>query len=440
MSFPDGFLWGAASAAHQIEGAFNEDGKGLGIWDVLWEGKVKHGENGNVACDHYHRFKEDVAIMKEIGLKHYRFSISWPRVLPNGVGEVNEKGLKFYKDLVDKLVSAGIEPVITLYHWNLPMTLHEQGGWKSKQSPEWFEEYTKTVVEALSDKVKYWMTFNECQMFVGQGYVLGSHAPFESERNPKVIMNITKNVLLAHGKSVKTIRKYAKQDVIVGIAPTGSSFVPKDESPEAIEFARDMTFNSQHAVMGNQWWGDPIVLGEFPEDIWKPLGFSESPISEKELKEINQPIDFYGYNVYQSMNYSNDNWPTGVGATAMDWPITPEVLYWSTRFLYERFKLPIFITENGMANTDFIMLDDKVHDPQRIDFTHSYLRNLKRAVEEEIPVLGYTYWSIMDNFEWAEGYDKRFGLVYIDYKSLERKIKDSGYWYADVIKTNGKNI
>lgn len=445
MSFPKNFLWGAASAAHQIEGAYNEDGKGLGIWDALCEGKVKHGENGNVACDHYHRYKEDVAIMKELGLKHYRLSISWPRILPNGTGKVNEKGLQFYKNLVNELVEAGIEPMVTLYHWNLPMALHEKGGWKNEQSPQWFEEYTKVVVEALSDKVKYWITFNEFQVFVGAGYVKGSHAPFESERDPISMVNIVKNLLLAHGKSVKSIRKYAKQEVKIGIAPTGVSYVPTDESTKAIEFARNMTFNPKGDLFGNQWWGDPIVLGVFPEECWKGVGLAESPISEEELNEIHQPIDFYGFNVYQSMNYSdkrneNSKRPTGMPISALDWAITPEVLYWSARFLYERYKLPLLIAENGMANTDFVMLDGKVHDPQRIDFMHRYLKNLKRAVEEGIPVLGYTYWSIMDNFEWAEGYDKRFGLVHVNYQTLERTIKDSGYWYSDVIKTNGADI
>ena len=443
MSFPKDFFWGAASAAHQVEGAYNEDGKGLGIWDALCEGKVKHGENGNVACDHYHRYKEDVAIMKELGLKHYRFSISWPRVLPNGIGKVNEAGLQFYKNLVNELVEAGIEPMITLYHWNLPMALYEQGGWKNEQSPEWFEEYTKVIVEALSDKVKYWMTFNEFQIFVGAGYLAGIHAPFEQD--PNSLLSITKNVLLAHGKSVKAIRKYAKQEVKVGIAPTGSSFVPEDESPESIEFARSMTFGSKMAMFGNQYWADPIVLGVFPEECWKQFGLESSPISEEELKEIHQPLDFYGFNVYQSSNYQdyegkNPDRPTGVPISTMDWPITPEVLYWSTRFLYERYQLPILITENGMANTDFVMLDGKVHDPQRIDYIHRYLKNLKRAVEEGIPVLGYSYWSIMDNYEWAEGYDRRFGLIYVNYQTLERTVKDSGYWYADVIKTNGENI
>ena len=444
MNFSKDFLWGAASAAHQVEGAYNEDGKGLGIWDALCEGKVKHGENGNVACDHYHRYKEDVAIMKELGLKHYRFSISWPRVIPNGTGEVNEQGLQFYKDLVNELVEAGIEPMVTLYHWNLPMALYEQGGWKNVKSPEWFEEYTKVVVEALSDKVKYWMTFNEFQVFVGLGHIAGSHAPFEQD--PSAIIAITKNVLLAHGKSVKSIRKYAKQEVKIGIAPTGNSFVPKDESPESIEIARNKTFNPDVAMFGNEWWADPIVLGVFPEEFLEKFGLTVSPFSKEELKEIHQPIDFYGYNVYQSMNYSIDMKtrkeirPAGYPITTTDWPITPEVLYWSTRFLYERYQLPILITENGMANTDFVMMDGKVHDPQRIDYIHRYLKHLKRAVEEGIPVLGYTYWSIMDNFEWSEGYDKRFGLVYVNYQTLERTIKDSGYWYSNVIKSNGENL
>ena len=381
--------------------------------------------------------------MKKMGLKHYRFSVSWPRVMPYGTGEVNEKGLQFYKNLVNELVEAEIEPMVTLFHWNLPLALHEQGGWKNENIPEWFEEYTKVVVEALSDKVKYWMTFNEFQCFIGLGYYMGIHAPFEQDNESMIAL--TKNVLLAHGKSVKAIRTYAKQKSIVGIAPTGSSMVPTDETPEAIEIARAATFSPRSMMFGNHWWGDPIVLGVFPEDCWKTINLTASPISDDELKVIHQPLDFYGYNVYQSMNYqdsngSNPDRPTGVPMTTMDWPITPEVLYWSTRFLHERYQLPILITENGMANIDFVMLDEKVHDPQRIDYVHRYLTHLKRAVEEGIPVLGYTYWSIMDNYEWAEGYDKRFGLIHVNYQTMERTMKDSAYWYADVIKTNGENI
>jgi beta-glucosidase len=227
MSFPNDFLWGASSAAYQIEGAWNEDGKGPSIWDVLSKepGIMKRGENGEVACDHYHRFKEDVALMKEIGLKSYRFSISWSRVLPEGTGKVNEKGLHFYCDLVDELLKTGIKPVVTLFHWDLPQALYERGGWKNPDIVNWFAEYTKVMVEALSDRVEYWITMNEPQMFIGLVYLIGAHAPFE-HNSPNELIAISHNVLMAHGAAVKTIRKYAKCKSMVGMAPTGDVYLP----------------------------------------------------------------------------------------------------------------------------------------------------------------------------------------------------------------------
>lgn len=435
MGFREDFLWGAASAAHQIEGAYNEDGKTMGIWDALYKGHVIRDENGHVSADHYHHIKEDVALMKEMGLKSYRFSISWPRVIPEP-NVVNQKGLDFYNQLVDELVAAGIEPMITLFHWNLPMWAHEYGGWKNEQVVEDFAFYTKIVTEELSDRVKYFMTINEPQCFVKLGYFYGEHAPFE--KCPEEITTITRNVMLAHGKAVQMLRKYAKQPLLVGMAPTGPGITPRNNTPEEIEKARQDTYAIGY-VTSNTWWADPIVLGKIPEPL-------KGAISEEDIKIICQPLDFYGFNVYNSENYkepkggTNVNVYPGMPRTAMNWPITPEVLYWMTKFHYERYGLPIMITENGMANMDFVMLDGKVHDPQRIDYIHRHLQELKKAVEEGIPVLGYQYWSVMDNFEWALGYDKRFGLIYVDYRTGERVLKDSAYDYRKIIESNGENL
>lgn len=440
------FLWGAASAAHQIEGAYLEDGKGMGIWDTFEQetGYIIRNENGNVACDHYHRYREDVAIMKELGLKSYRFSVSWPRVMPEGYGTVNEKGLQFYIDLVNELTEAGIAPMVTLFHWNLPTAIYELGGWENPQVVDWFEQYTDVVTTALGKKVKYWMTFNEPQLFIGAGLNAGVFAPFE-KKSTEALMRISKNVYLAHGKAVRIIRKNC-QNSIVGMAPTGEIVIPRDMSAESIERARKLSFSMKKESFTSSitWWSDPIFFGKIPEDAQAIFGECLPVLTEEEWEIVTEPLDFYGFNIYQGLEdldsteeYGPYAYP-GSPKTSMDWNVTPEVLYWSCRFLYERYGKPIMITENGMSSFDWVSLDGKVHDPNRIDFLHRYLRSIKDAVSEGIPVLGYQYWSIMDNFEWINGYDKRFGLVYVDYRTQKRTIKDSACWYRDVIATNGE--
>ena len=440
------FLWGAASAAHQIEGAYLEDGKGMGIWDTFEQetGYIIRNENGNVACDHYHRYREDVAIMKELGLKSYRFSVSWPRVMPEGYGTVNEKGLQFYIDLVNELTEAGIEPMVTLFHWNLPTAIYELGGWENPQVVDWFEQYTDVVTTALGKKVKYWMTFNEPQLFIGAGLNAGVFAPFE-KKSTEALMRISKNVYLAHGKAVRIIRKNC-QNSIVGMAPTGEIVIPRDMNAESIERARKLSFSmkKENFTSSITWWSDPIFFGKIPEDAQAIFGECLPVLTEEEWEIVTEPLDFYGFNIYQGLEdldsteeYGPYAYP-GSPKTSMDWNVTPEVLYWSCRFLYERYGKPIMITENGMSSFDWVSLDGKVHDPNRIDFLHRYLRSIKDAVSEGIPVLGYQYWSIMDNFEWINGYDKRFGLVYVDYRTQKRTIKDSACWYRDVIATNGE--
>lgn len=440
------FLWGAASAAHQIEGAYLEDGKGMGIWDTFEQetGYIIRNENGNVACDHYHRYREDVAIMKELGLKSYRFSVSWPRVMPEGYGTVNEKGLQFYIDLVNELTEAGIEPMVTLFHWNLPTAIYELGGWENPQVVDWFEQYTDVVTTALGKKVKYWMTFNEPQLFIGAGLNAGVFAPFE-KKSTEALMRISKNVYLAHGKAVRIIRKNC-QNSIVGMAPTGEIVIPRDMNAESIERARKLSFSMKKESFTSSitWWSDPIFFGKIPEDAQAIFWECLPVLTEEEWEIVTEPLDFYGFNIYQGLEdldsteeYGPYAYP-GSPKTSMDWNVTPEVLYWSCRFLYERYGKPIMITENGMSSFDWVSLDGKVHDPNRIDFLHRYLRSIKDAVSEGIPVLGYQYWSIMDNFEWINGYDKRFGLVYVDYRTQKRTIKDSACWYRDVIATNGE--
>ena len=439
MGFQKGFLWGAASAAAQVEGAYLDDGRSPSIWDdpALLADHIDHGETPHVACDHYHRWREDVSLMQQLGLNSYRFSISWSRVMPQP-GQVNPKGIAFYRELVGALRDADIEPIVTLYHWDLPMWAHEAGGWENEQIVAWFGEYVRTVVDALSDLVTWWITFNEMQMFIGRGYISGVNAPFIKTDDPARLARLTRHVMLAHGQAVKIIRASAKTPPKIGMAPTGPVYTPASEAEEDIQKAYDATFAFMPGAEGAAWWMDPIILGRLP-DALKPY------ISQADLKEICQPLDFYGYNVYQSRNYSEANgrnpavYP-GMPRTAFAWPITPEVMYWSVRFHYERYHLPVFITENGMANTDFVMEDGKVHDPQRTDFLRRYLRSLKRAADEGYPILGYQYWALTDNFEWAAGYDKRFGLIYVDYQTQVRIVKDSAWQYKQIIETNGESL
>lgn len=442
MGFSEDFLWGAATAAHQIEGAYDADGKGAGIWAALREGKTAHYENGQIACDHYNRYKEDIAHMKKMGLKSYRFSVSWPRVIPEE-GKINEAGLDFYRNLVKELRKAKIEPICTLYHWNLPMWMHEKGGWHCAQISDYFAEYTEIVVNALSDEVQYWVTVNEPASFIGNGYLTGVHAPFENNLRDqsaaaKIMPELCKNVLLAHGKAVSAIRRRARRKPKIGMALNGRIISPADNSTEEIERAKAETFAEQNSLFGVTMWADAAIKGKLDTVL-------SAVISPKELAVICQPLDYFGYNCYNTGNYDermgkNPNAYPGLPRTSIGWPITPEALYWSTRFFFERYQLPIMITENGMTNIDFLMTDHKVHDVQRIEYMKMYLSELKKAVEEGIPVIGYQHWSLLDNFEWAEGYDKRFGLIYVDFRTQERIWKDSAYWYADVIRTNGENF
>lgn len=450
MGFPKGFLWGASSAAYQIEGAWNEDGKGPSIWDVLSKepGIMKLGETGDVACDHYHHFKEDVLLMKEMGLKSYRFSISWSRVLPAGTGKVNEKGLKFYSDLIDELLKAGITPLITLYHWDLPMALHEKGGWKNPEMVQWFAEYVKVVTEALSDRVEYWITINEPQMFIGLGYLIGAHAPFE-KNDPAALIAISHNVLMAHGTAVKSIRKYAKLTPKIGMAPTGDVYLPQGTKESQIEEARQKSFafDPFAFTMGNAWWADPVFLGDYPKEAYAMYPDEMKIVKPEDLELISQPLDFYGFNAYNGTasfgtgeDKYTENGYQGSPKSLCGWDVTPEVLYWSPKFLYERYKTPILVTENGLAGMDWISLDGQVHDMQRQDYLHRYLLQLERAIEDGIPVLGYHCWSALDNLEWNRGYDMRFGLIYVDYRTGKRTIKNSAYWYKNVIESNGERL
>ena len=432
MSFSKDFLWGAASAAAQIEGAWDEDGKCPSIWDVAGK-HIKNGQDCHTACDHYHRYKEDVALMKEMGLKSYRFSISWPRIMPEK-GKINLKGIEFYKDLVAELKNAGIEPLVTLYHWDMPLWVHQEGGWKSPKIIDYYLEYVKVVVEALSGDVQYWMTFNEPLCFIMLAYVTGGHAPFRHD--VFTFRNHMRHMLLAHGRAVRLIRKTAKLKPVIGIAMAASTYIPDSEDEAGLRDAAQKSFESTVGEGSNSLYMDPIARGVATKMLRRKL-------STEDLKIISEPIDFIGVNVYQPSNpminkkgYNTDALPK----TMMGWVIDGRCLYWTIRQYYERYHLPIMVTENGMANPDTVGADGKVHNDIRVKFLDDFLSGVKRAVDEGIPVLGYQHWSIMDNFEWCEGYGPRFCLIHVDYNTLKRTIKDSGRHYAEIIRVNGENL
>ncbi len=451
MAFKKDFVWGAATAAYQIEGAWNEDGKGENVWDVFSHepGNVEQGHTGDIACDHCHRYKEDVKLMKELGIKAYRFSISWSRLIPNGIGELNSKGVEFYKNLIDELLANGIEPYVTLFHWDYPYALHKKGGWLNDESVKWFADYAAKVSELFSDRVKNFITFNEPQCFIGAGYMTGEHAPGYKVMY-KDIFQMCHNVLKAHGAAVIALRENAKQPIKVGYAPTGTTCYPASESAEDIEAARKKMFECpplNRGLMWNvSWWSDPVILGKYPEDGLRMYKDFLPEITDEDMRLINQPLDFYGNNIYNGQeiradengNPQNVTRKVGHGKTAIQWPITPEALRWGPRFYYERYKLPFYITENGMSAHDVVSLDSKVHDPNRIDFLNRYLNELEKATDDSVDVRGYFQWSLMDNFEWAKGYTDRFGLVYVDYETQERTPKDSYYWYKNWIEEHTK--
>lgn len=452
MGFREDFVWGAATSAYQIEGAAKEDGKGLHVWDVFSgiPGNIYENHTGDVACDHYHRYLEDVQMMKKLGLKAYRFSIDWSRVLPEGVGTVNEKGIAFYNRLIDALVEAGIEPYITLFHWELPYAIYQKGGWMNSEIVEWFGAYAKLIAERFSDRVSHFFTINEPQCFVGLSYVSGVHAP-ALKLPAKDTLQMAHNVLKAHGRAVQMLRAYGKQPLKIGFAPTGTMSYPASDRPEDIEAARTHLFGVpevEHWAWSVSWWSDPVMLGSYPEEGLVKYAPYLPKITDEDMKLIAQPLDFYGQNIYNGkcIRMGDDGKPQevtrydGFPTTANGWPVTPECLRWGPRFLYERYGKPIYITENGLANQDVISVDGKVHDPARIDFLTRYLSQLKKASQDGADIRGYFQWSLMDNFEWCRGYLDRFGMIYVDYRTQERIWKDSAYWYQKIIQENGASL
>ena len=453
-AFPKDFVWGVATAAYQVEGAAAEDGRGPSVWDVFCKkpGAVFEEHSGDVACDHYHRYPEDVALMKKLGARSYRFSVSWTRVLPEGTGATNDKGVDFYKRLLDELQKAGVAPMCTLFHWDYPQALYKRGGWLNRDSAAWFADYAALVADKLGDRIKVWATLNEPQCFIGMAMRDGVHAPGDKLKDPEYL-TAAHNAMRAHGKAVQALRAHAKgrpEDTKVGYVGAAQVAQPASDKAADVEAARAAIFGMRDRNQwNNTWWTDPVVLGRYPEDGMKLYGKDMPAFKSSDLDEMKQPLDFLGLNIYKA-----DTWrqgddgkpaqvkvPPGYPRSGVDWqPITPAALYWAPRFFHERYHLPMSITENGLSTRDQLFLDGKVHDPQRIDYMHRVLLELNRGIREGLPVTGYYAWSLLDNFEWADGYKQRFGLVYVDYQTQRRIPKDSFEWYRQTIAAAGKNL
>jgi len=447
LDFPQDFIFGTATAAYQIEGAVNEDGRGPSVWDTFShkKGKINNNHNGDVACDHYHRYKEDVGLMQQIGLDAYRLSISWSRILPSGTGEINQAGLKFYSDLVDELLAAGITPYVTLFHWDMPQVLDDKyGGFLNRQSALDFANYAEIVVKALGDRVKNWITLNEPWEHGCFGYVMGKHAP--GKVKPWRYLTVMHHQLLAHGMAVEKIRQHAP-DAQVGITLSFTPVHPKSDSDK----------DKQAAHMANEFINfvtlDPLLKGHYPKRLWDKFGWFKAPIESGDWALIRQPLDFIGINNYSREFAHHNRWvpvinawiagggdvpehdfvKDGVQHTSMGWEVYPEGLAEILTWFREDYGNPkVYITENGAAFNDQL-IDGVVDDPKRIDYLNQYMAKAQQAIALGSNLNGYFVWSFLDNFEWAAGYDKQFGIVHVDYKTQQRTIKNSGLWLKELI-------
>jgi beta-glucosidase len=442
-AFPDGFRWGTATAAYQIEGATHEDGRGPCIWDTFGRepGKIRNGDTGDVACDHYHLYKEDVALMKAMGASTYRFSIAWPRLFPEGRGTPNRKGLAFYDRLVDDLLAHGITPFATLYHWDLPQALQDKGGWESRDTAQAFADYAGFVAAKLGDRVRHFFTLNEIKTFIELGYGTGVFAPGLT-LPPARLNQARHHALLAHGLAVQALRASGRGDLAVGPAENLTTAVPAIETPDNIRAAERATraLNAPYLTA--------MLEGRYT-DAWLVAAGADAPhFTEAELKTIAAPIDFVGLNVYLADAYVQaSDWPHGYRTIPLpaDYPhmqspwlkFAPQALYWAPHQVANLWKVrEVYITENGASAADEPDADGAIYDLGRILYLRGYLGQLQRAIAEGAPVRGYFAWSLLDNFEWADGYATRFGLHYVDYKTQKRTPKLSASFYRDVIARN----
>ena len=434
MTTPD-FLWGASTSSFQIEGAATEDGRGESIWDrfCATPGKVRNGDDGAVACDFYHRYRDDIGLMRELGIDAFRFSIAWPRILPDGRGRVNVAGLDFYDRVVDALLEAGIRPFPTLYHWDLPQALEDAGGWPARATAEAFVEYVDTVAARLGDRITDWTTHNEpfCSSWVGYGW--GVHAP--GRTSVADALAAAHHLLLSHGWAVEIIRRHSP-DAEVGIVLDSWPVQPASDDAADADAARIVD------GIHNRWFLDAILRGEYPEDMLEHFAQAAPPVADGDLAVIAEPLDFVGVNNYSRSLVRADpasgeplevRAPTGQ-LTDMGWEVYPDGLYEVLMRLHGEYGVPkIYVTENGAAFPDVVTHDGRVHDLERQAYLADYTAATARAIADGSPVAGYFVWSLLDTFEWSFGYSKRFGLVYVDYATLARIPKDSFHWYRDLI-------
>jgi beta-glucosidase len=442
IAFPKDFVWGCAASAYQIEGAWNEDGKGPSVWDTFTHipGKIADGENGDTATDHYHRYKEDVALMAEIGLHAYRFSTAWSRILPDGIGAVNQRGLDFYDRLVDALLAKNIEPYVCLYHYDLPLALHKKGGWAKREIASQFAEYAYIVVDRLSDRVSTFFTHNEPGVAAFLGYLLGRHAP--GRKNPVAALKAFHHMMLSHGLAMDSIRSAARRPIKIGIILNLSPVYPFSNDPRDIALARHADMVLNRAAL------DPLLKGTSPLQE-SALGriFNRPIIKPGDLEKIHR-LDLLGVNYYsRTIIKHNPKWPIipmGLGKLegsvySMMWEIYPKGIYNLLTRIWKDYSpsCEIMITENRIPLLDTVDADGRVHDETRIGYLKEHLMQIYLTMQSGVPVKGYFHWSLMDNFEWALGYTPRFGLVHINYDTLQRTIKESGKWFHQVIRANG---
>jgi beta-glucosidase len=449
IQFPDRFVWGAATASYQIEGAVHADGRGASIWDTFSHtpGTVVNGDTGDVACDHYHRLEDDLDLMVDLGLRAYRFSIAWPRVIPDGVGQVNQAGLDFYDRLVDGLLARGITPFATLYHWDLPQALQDRGGWAHRDIVPAFADYTNAVVHRLGDRVVRWITHNEPWVVSFLGNYEGVHAPGGTDLG--AALTVAHHLLVSHGTAVPVIRAGSPR-CDVGITVNLGLGRARTDSPADLEAVRALD------GYANRWFLDPLYGKGYPADMVERFGAAMPDVHDDDLDIIATPTDFLGINSYSPSVVTPTAMPdnplgfdpltapelvaAGYEVTAMGWPIVPEAFGQLISRVTRDYAVPaIYITENGAAFDDEV-IDGRVDDPRRIDYLRRHLAALSMAIDEGAPVRGYFAWSLMDNFEWAFGYSKRFGLVHVDYETLERTPKASARWYHDTMSANGFDL
>ena len=450
--FGEDFVWGVASSAYQVEGTDAADGRGACVWDMFAaDGRVFEHQNADTSCDHMHHYKEDIVLMRHLGIRAYRFSLNWARILPEGTGRVNEKAIAMYRDMILTMKENGITPYLTLFHWEFPQALYERGGWQNPDVVQWFGEYAKVVAENFSDICEYFITINEPQCVVGLGHLSGAHAPGVKLPIAQTFL-VAHHLLMAHGQAVINLRRYAVRPVKIGFAPTGGVAYPYTDRPEDIEAAKKVYFGFYNPIdnwtWNVSWFSDPVFLGHYPEEGLKKFAPYLPEITQEDMELIYQPLDFMGQNIYNGyyVRAGADGEPEfvdrapGFPKTGSDWPVTPEAFYYGIKFLTERYPLPLYITENGMSCHDLVSSDGRVHDPNRITFLDSYIGAMQKAYDEGANVAGYFLWTFLDNFEWADGYKQRFGIVYVDFASQRRIVKDSAFWYQKIIETNGRML